>query len=367
MREDESLDLQVEDLALGRFGGEQGTINSLSGHERNKLFVACAAPGGFLDLSMLAGLDSEADGRALAVLDFDRDGWPDLAVTNANAPRLQLFRNLVGAAGGTARAHRSIDIELVGANDTARPAPGRSARDAIGARVRVDVGGRSLHRTLAAGEGFAAQNEARLLVGLGTAEGAERVVVRWPGGAESEVTDVEAGTTLRVWEDPAQSPGGRGSTARPRPTLPRPPGPRRAADDERLALVEHAPPAELVLFTSMATWCASCRAELPQLQTLRAAFDPGELALQAIPVDAADTPELLERWQAEHAIAAPVRGDLPREQIDGFARLLRARLRSDTLPASALADGQGRLLEVRFGLPTVSELRAALAELRAGR
>ena len=51
------------------------------------------------ELSGPALADDPADGRGVALLDYDLDGWVDLAVVNANAPLLQLFRNRIGELG----------------------------------------------------------------------------------------------------------------------------------------------------------------------------------------------------------------------------------------------------------------------------
>ena len=106
---------------------------SLSGNERNRLFVNTNGRR-FDDLSGISGADSAADGRAFAILDYDRDGWSDLALVNANAPLFQLFRNRIGERA----SGRMLAIELVGGNDRAQPSERWSARDGYGAEVTVD-------------------------------------------------------------------------------------------------------------------------------------------------------------------------------------------------------------------------------------
>ena len=68
---------------------------SFSGHERNHLYVNIDGDD-FLDVSGVTGLDHSGDSRAFASLDFDRDGWVDVAMVNANAPLFQLHRNRMG-------------------------------------------------------------------------------------------------------------------------------------------------------------------------------------------------------------------------------------------------------------------------------
>ena len=58
---------------------------SFSGNERDHLYINVDGER-FHDLAGVSGLDDPGDGRSFAVLDYDRDGWPDMAVVSANAP-----------------------------------------------------------------------------------------------------------------------------------------------------------------------------------------------------------------------------------------------------------------------------------------
>jgi len=168
---------------------------SFSGNERNHLFLQ--GRSNFLDASDVSGLDDPADTRMFVLWDPDRDGWSDIALVNANTPRLALLRN--GMSELTAPTG-VIAVRLLGANHTSRPAPGASPRDACGALVTVSVGDRELVREHPCGTGLAAQNSATVLIGLGPAERAERVRVSWPSGGESLTEDVAAGTLLTLQE-----------------------------------------------------------------------------------------------------------------------------------------------------------------------
>jgi hypothetical protein len=68
-----------------------------TGNERNHYF---ANRGGraFADISGISGLDNPADSRGFAVLDYDRDGWQDVALVNANQPMFNLYHNEMAAA-----------------------------------------------------------------------------------------------------------------------------------------------------------------------------------------------------------------------------------------------------------------------------
>ena len=162
---------------------------SFSGSERNHLFLNQGA-NGFTELSGLSGVDHPADGRAFAVLDFDRDGKPDFAVVNANEPRFQLFRNRIGDNLETGTGS-IIALRLIGGAMTAAPDPGWSNRDGYGARVTVELDDRTLVREHRAGEGLAAQNSSLLLIGIGDASVVPRMTVRWPSGRESVVENIK--------------------------------------------------------------------------------------------------------------------------------------------------------------------------------
>ncbi|MDF1786658.1 MAG: hypothetical protein P1U82_12375, partial [Verrucomicrobiales bacterium] len=96
---------------------------SFSGYERNPLFMNLAGKG-FSEVAGLFGVDYDDDARAVAVVDWDRDGDLDLWVTNRTAPQVRLLKNNQGAPG------TSVAIRLIGNGTTTN-------RDAIGARLTL--------------------------------------------------------------------------------------------------------------------------------------------------------------------------------------------------------------------------------------
>ena len=174
---------------------------SLSGSQRNRLFLNVQDGRDFIDISGLSAADSPADGRAFATLDFNRDGRTDLAIVNANEPLCQLFAN-------NSAAGQVLALRFVGGNDTDAASSAWSARDGYGAQVTVDVAGKTLVREHRAGEGFSAQNSSTLLVGLGPHERAEAVRVRWPSGRVQLLESAGAGRLLTVYENVEDSPAG---------------------------------------------------------------------------------------------------------------------------------------------------------------
>jgi hypothetical protein len=135
-----------------------------------------------------AGADvGVADG--VAVADFDRDGFLDLAVSNGReiGPRtqgpLQLFRN-------RGNANHWLRLRLIG----------RGGAEPIGACVEVEAGGRVQYRTLGTHVHRGAQDERILHFGLGASERADRVTVRWPAGESVSLLGVQADQVLEVNE-----------------------------------------------------------------------------------------------------------------------------------------------------------------------
>ena len=342
---------------------------SFSGHERNNLLLSAAAQR-FDDVSGLSGMDHPADGRAMGVLDYDRDGWVDFAVVNANAPSFQLFRNRIGEIAQTPEPRRMLALRFVGANDSARPDPARSNRGGYGARVEIDLGEVILLREHRAGEGFSSQNSRTLLVGLGQAEGARGLRVVWPSGAEQRFDAVPGDRLVTLYENPAESPDGSGLSVEPYRQEGLAARARQAAPSDtrgpRLELAAlggngSGDGIRVRVFTTMATWCDTCKGELPQIELLRRAFGE-ELALVGVPVDEHDSAKKLADYREEFAPAYQLLDPLPEPARAAVQQQVQDALRIDALPATIVTDASGRVLRTSSGVPSVSELRAFLAD-----
>jgi thiol-disulfide isomerase/thioredoxin len=334
---------------------------SLSGHERNHLFFNVRGEA-FFDLGAVFGLDDPADSRSFAVLDYDRDGWQDLAVVNTNAPLLRLYHNRIAGKAGSAGG--MIALRFVGANRRPSPAPSSSNRDGYGAKVTVWIEGQPIVREHRAGEGFAAQNSATMIIGLGQRAEADSVVVRWPSGTIRKTGRVRSGTLLTALEQPVEGRtflvdsyarnAGAGPTisaATVHPTVLR--IPHGGSDRARLHL-----------YTTMATWCAACERELPQVARLRAEFSEDAVALFGVPVDDRDDPGRLQAYVAKHRPAYELLEGLSPEHIVAVRRVVKDELKLDGLPATIVTDGDGNVLRTLWGVPSVSEIRRQLEASR---
>jgi len=123
-------------------------------------------------------------GRAVAILDWNRDGLEDVAITHLDTPATLL----------TNQSHPVGNALRLNLRGTA------SSRDAIGTRVTVEVNGRTLTRQLTAGDGFQASNQRQLVVGIGTATQIDRLTVRWPQGSTLITTSVPINTECLLIE-----------------------------------------------------------------------------------------------------------------------------------------------------------------------
>jgi len=157
---------------------------SWNGWERNYAYKALGQ-GKYADVSAASGLDFLQDGRAAATIDWDDDGRLDLLLRNRSGPRLRLL------LGAQETHNRFLELAL------SSPGPNR---DAIGAQVYVEAGGRHYRQSVHVSQGFLCASSRRLHFGLGTAKRAERISIRWPDGRREEFTDVALDARYRVLE-----------------------------------------------------------------------------------------------------------------------------------------------------------------------
>ena len=151
---------------------------SLSGRERNCCFLNSGEMP-FTDISAVAGFDFNDDGRALGIVDWDLDGRQDVWLVNRTAPRARFLRNV------SDDENKFVAFKLQGS---------AANRDAIGARVTVELSDRKLLETLRAGMGYLSQSSKWLHFGLGETPTIESVSVTWPGETRPEFfRDIAAG------------------------------------------------------------------------------------------------------------------------------------------------------------------------------
>ena len=149
--------------------------------QRNTL-LENVGQGRFVDATERAGPGFQValSSRGLAAGDYDDDGDLDLLFSNLDAPPT-LLRN-ESATG----AWLMLDC---------RVPPGRTR---IGTRAVVEAGDLRVVRELTSGGSYLSAHDPRLHFGLGEAQRAERIEVRFPGGAVVVLEDVAANQLVVV-------------------------------------------------------------------------------------------------------------------------------------------------------------------------
>ena len=129
--------------------------------------------------------DARHVGRGAAFGDLDDDGDVDIVVSHKDGPPA-LLRN-----DTPMRGNAWIRLELRGT---------KSNRDAVGARVEVVAGGRTIHRQRKGGCSLESANDPRLTIGLGRVEEVASLVVRWPSGAVTKREHLKPNQAYQIVE-----------------------------------------------------------------------------------------------------------------------------------------------------------------------
>ena len=339
--------------------GDKILVHSLQGSQRNHYF---ANRGGrtFADISALSGLDNVADSRGFAVLDYDRDGWQDIALVNANQPLFNLYHNELAATG---QRGGMIALRFVGGNRTPGPSKEYACRDGFGARVTVDLGDQKLSREHRCGEGWSKQNSATMIVGIGSHSNVASAFVRWPSGKKISLKDVPEGTLLTAYENPADAPSGEAFTRQPyrvKLKTPPPTAPVRRPVFGVCALDTTAKTARLHVYTPFVTSSPVCVSDLPALQRLRDALVSEGVDLVAVPLDPADDNTKLAAFANQWKPASRLVNLPPARRGEASVAYAKALGEEPRLSSTVITDDSGRILSAQPGLPTISELKKIL-------
>ncbi len=339
--------------------GDKVLVHSLNGNERNRYFTNRDGRS-FADISALSGLDNSADSRGFATLDYDRDGWQDIALVNANQPLFNLYHNEMGTTGLNGGV---IAIRFVGGNRQASPSKGFGCRDGYGARAMVDLGNEKITREHRCGDGWSIQNSSTMMVGIGSHTNVVSISVKWPSGRTTTARGIPEGTLLTVYENPDDSP-----TNDPvkRNTY------RIKASERRVmpvnsevfpvAAVDSSakPGARLRVYTTFSTSNQPYKENLPRLQYVRAEIGPEGVDIIAVPIDVTDDNQKLADYNREYRPSTRLYR-IPVSQRAGAAAAFAKVFGDDpSVPSSVITDGSGHILAIQLGVPGVSALRKML-------
>ncbi len=141
-----------------------------------QLFAGAGHGQKMVDVTERAGADFQVQlvGRGLAVGDLDNDGRVDVVILPQAQPMVYVHNQTEGG--------RSLTLLLEGTS---------SNRDAVGARVVVETGGR--------------RSGPRIHFGLGTANRVDSAEVTWPSGRVDRYTGLQPGRGYRLREGDASA------------------------------------------------------------------------------------------------------------------------------------------------------------------
>lgn len=99
----------------------------------------------------------------------------------------------------------SVQVRLIGGNETADSSATLSPRDPVGAILVAKTGSQSRMFQLSSGEGFSVQNSRQVSIGLGDNTQIDELEVRWPSGKISLKKNIQAGARIEIHETGQES------------------------------------------------------------------------------------------------------------------------------------------------------------------
>lgn len=298
------------------------------------------------------------DGRVFAPLDFDRDGWQDIALRNNNTPAFALYPNTIGAKADPSRHHFNA-FRFVGGNRNAMASTKWSNCDGYGVKLAIECGDQTLIREHRCGEGLAAQNSTTVIVGIGEHAQVGGVTARWPGAGTHDSGKLRAGQLVTIYEDPKQSPTAEAFVVEPyQKDGHGVASPRPEPKASKLRLMDQGKtPGDLVTYTTTATWCPNCKAGLPRLARLCDQFTTNELTMYGVPSDPGDMKGKLSEYRSEYDPAYELLVGLSADQLTQVSAQAKRASLGDGLPITIVTDSDGDVVFTTWGVPSVSDLR----------
>lgn len=157
---------------------------SIGGYEKSHLFRNDGVS--FREIGPESGITHVADGRGIALADFDLDGQVDIAIANAGQKAL-VYRNQSNTD------NHWLEVRLIGTV---------SNRDAIGARLKMTVNGQEQIREIDGGNGYSSQSSRIIHFGLGQARVVDTLEITWPAGGEETLREIIPDRLVVIREKP---------------------------------------------------------------------------------------------------------------------------------------------------------------------
>ena len=139
--------------------------------------------GRFEELGSELGLNDPYEGRGVVCADFDQDGDTDILLLHTSTSEsATLWRN-------DTEGNNYLAVKLRG------EAPNTGA---VGARIRIQSGGREQMREVNLASNYASHNPTDQLFGLGAANRVDSLTVEWPDGSETFMQGIEVNQRLTL-------------------------------------------------------------------------------------------------------------------------------------------------------------------------
>ncbi len=142
--------------------------------------------GTFTEMAAASGFNNLGPGRGMVNFDYDNDGDQDVVIFKFNTS-LRFFRNDLSGPG-TNWLRVFLDTSNVPA----------LAPNGTGARVIATVDGDSQYRWMTSGDNFESHSELSAHFGLGAATIVDELLVEWPDGSTTSLTDVAVNQTITI-------------------------------------------------------------------------------------------------------------------------------------------------------------------------
>jgi hypothetical protein len=291
------------------------------------------------------GVVAAHSSRGAAFGDYDQDGDVDVLVMNMNE-RPSLLRN------DTPARHSWLEVKLQGTG---------ADRFGLGATIIVAAGGRQQARAVLSQTSYYSVDDLVQHFGLGMAERAERLEVRWPSGVVDVLRDVPGRRVVTVREGATQEGGGpplvlSGLDGRPMEPL-------------------RGEGAKALVFVFVRTDCPVSNRYVPELRRLQEAFAPRGVVFRLVYTDPGTSPDAIRSHLAEYGLGM---GAL-RDPGHALVAAAGAKVTPEAAVFVPAPPGDARLvyhgrIDDRYAelgkmrpAPTSHELRDALAAVLSGR